>query len=417
MRSKFTFLILFSLWSSMSFAQLSLDSCQTKARENFPLIQQFDLIDASKEMTLSNAGKNYLPNLDVTMIGGVINGFPSFSAPGQEPASSSDLKAIGIVQINQLIWDGGLTKASKGIIEANAEIEKADVETALFQLEERINNLYFGILLIDEQASQLEIYKERLERNAKRVEIAIENGTAFASDRDELQVEMIKLEQKKTQLEANRSAYLTVLSSMIGEMIPEDAQLERPSYTTTLDSLENQRPELNKFEQQRALVEAQAKMNKAQIMPKIGLLGFGVLIQPGVDFGPSSLDNLLVAGLSVSWSLSPLYKNGNNKKINEITMQRIQNQEDVFRFNNDLELSQSYAEVEKYGQLIDQDKELLTLKRSIRDAYEKKQANGVATMSQLLDSINEENLAELEMIMHEIQYLMQAYTYMNKTGN
>ena len=88
-----------------------------------------------------------------------------------------------------------------------------------------------------------------------------------------------------------------------------------------------------------------------------------------------------------------------------------------FRFNNDLELSQSYAEVEKYGQLIDQDKELLTLKRSIRDAYEKKQANGVATMSQLLDSINEENLAELEMIMHEIQYLMQAYTYMNKTGN
>ena len=330
MRSKFTFLILFSLWSSMSFAQLSLDSCQTKARENFPLIQQFDLIDASKEMTLSNAGKNYLPNLDVTLIGGVINGFPSFSAPGQEPSSSSDLKAIGIVQINQLIWDGGLTKASKGIIEANAEIEKADVETALFQLEERINNLYFGILLIDEQASQLEIYKERLERNAKRVEIAIENGTAFATDRDELQVEMIKLEQKKTQLEANRSAYLTVLSSMIGEMIPEDAQFERPSYTTTLDSLENQRPELNKFEQQRALVEAQAKMNKAQIMPKIGLLGFGVLIQPGVDFGPSSLDNLLVAGLSVSWSLSPLYKNGNNKKINEITMQRLQNQEDVF---------------------------------------------------------------------------------------
>lgn len=394
---------------------LTLDSCQAKAYRNYPLIQQFGLIEQSKELTLSNANKAWLPQFDITLIGGAIHGLPSFS-----PGSSSqpwDMKLISIGQLNQTIWDGGMTKASKEIIEANSAIEIADLEVNLYQLRDRVNNLYFGVLLIDEQMAQLDLLIETLLLNQKRIKSAIENGTAFKSDADEIKVEIISAGQRKTELSFNRQAYVAVLSAMIGEEIPENETFTRPVFSESVDNLGNNRPELMKFNQQRSLLESQAKLNKAMLIPKFGLMGFGVFLTPGTDFGTSTLNNLFIAGLSVSWQLAPLYKNGNNKKLTEVSLQRIQNQKDVFLFNTNLELTQTDKELEKYRTLIEQDRELLLLKTSIKEAYTVKYDNGVATMTDVLQRINDESAAKQNLVMHEIQYLMKAYQYLNKTGN
>ena len=177
--------IYISIIPTIANAQVSLDSCQAKALRNYPLINQYKLIEQSKEFSLSNASKSYLPQLDVTLIGGVIEGFPTITLPNQpEPASGAEFQFITMLQLNQVIWDGGITKARKTIIEASSEIEKAELEVSLYALEDRVNNLFFGILLINEQISQLEILETTLERNKKRVEVAVENGTAFKSDID-----------------------------------------------------------------------------------------------------------------------------------------------------------------------------------------------------------------------------------------
>lgn len=397
-------------------AQLNLDSCQAKAYRNYPMIQQFGLIQQSKELTLSNANKAYMPQFDITLIGGIIEGMPNL-APQETESSSVNTKLIGIGQLNQVIWDGGMTKASKGIIEATSEIEKAELEISLYQLKDRINNLYFGVLLIDEQIAQLELLKKNLRRNQKRVQNAIENGTAFNSDEDELKVELINAQQKQDELLYNKRAYVKVLSSMIGEEISKDAVFNRPTFNQTFSELSIRRLELMKYDSQRALINAQAKLNKSTLMPKFGLMGFGVFLSPGIEFGTSTTSNLLVAGLSVSWQLSPLYKNANNKKLTQISMQRIQNQEETFLFNTNLELSQTDMELAKLRKLLEQDSELLLLKTRIKEAYTIKYDNGVATMSDMLDRINDENITKQTMIMHEIQYLMKAYQYLNKSGN
>lgn len=412
---KLFYSILLIIGPASLMAQVSLDSCQVKARNNYPLIQQFDLLEQSKELTLSNANKAWLPQLDINLIGGVIAGMPSLSPTGSE--SSAEANLISIIQINQTIWDGGMTKANKTIIEANSEIERADLDVNLFAIEDRINNIYFGILLIDEQVAQLGLLLESLERNKKRVENAVDAGTAYTSDLDELKVEIINVNQKQIELRYNRQAYINVLAAMIGEPITEDQIFERPFFGQAIDSLDNNRPELRKFDNQRELIEAQAKLNKAKLMPKIGLLGFGVLLSPGVDFGASTLTDIVVAGVSVSWNLGPLYRNGNNKKLREINLQRVQNQEEIFLFNTNLELTQKEKELEKYLHLIAQDIELLKLKSSIKDAYVVKYENGISTMSAMLDKMNDENVAKQNKIVHEIQYLMTAYQYLNKTGN
>jgi len=395
---------------------LTIEVCQDSALKNYPLIHQFGLIEQSKELTLSNANKAYLPQLDITLIGGMIEGMPSLN-PQSTESSSLNTKLIGMGQLNQVIWDGGMTKASKGIIDANSEVETADIEISLYQLKDRVNNLYFGILLIDEQIAQLELLKETLNRNQKRVQNAIQNGTAFSSDEDELKVELINAQQKQDELHYNKLAYMKVLSAMIGMEISEDAVFTRPGFSMAVKDLSIHRPELAKFSSQRALINAQAQLNKATLMPKLGVMGFGVFLSPGLDLGASSLDNLLVAGLSLNWQLSPLYKNANNKKLTQINLDRIQNQEETFLFNTNLELSQTDMELEKYKKLLEQDGEILALKTKIKEAYTVKYENGVATMSAMLDRINDENVTKQNMIMHEIQYLMKAYQYINKSGN
>ncbi len=409
--------LLLLMFQNFVVAQLSLDSCHSKALANYPLIHQYGLIEQSKEISLSNANKAYLPQLDITLIGGIIDGMPSFSPPGTSSSSSAQANLITIGQINQVIWDGGMTKASKEIIEANSQIERADLDVNIYQLRDRVNNIYFGILLIEEQISQLDLHKEALRRNHKLIIEAIENGTAYKSDADELMVEIINVDQKQTDLVYNKMAYTKVLSAMIGEDIDDGEVFVRPKTINSIDGLSNNRPELAMFNNQRSLVEAGAQLNKAMLFPKVGVLAFGTFLTPGIEFGTSDITNLVVAGLSVSWSLSPLYKNGNNKKLTSINLSRIQNQRETFVFNTNLELTQTDIELKRLQNSIEQHREILKLKSSIKDAYSVKYENGIATMSQFLDRMVDENLARQMIIMYEIQYLMKSYEYLNKSGN
>ena len=416
---KYLVKIFLMLWSILVpehlLGQLTLEQCQEKARSNYPLIKQYELIEQSKEYTISNANKSFLPQLSLTVIGGIIDGLPTFDI-GSE-SSSSDLHLISTVQLNQMIWDGGVTKAKKEIVETNSEIERATLDVSLFGLEDRVNNLFFGVLLINEQIQQLEILRDNLKRNLNRVEMAVENGSAFRSDIDEVKVEVLNADQQVSVLEFNRTAYLNMLEALIGEQIGMDQQLVRPQLEAVYSRLEINRPELKLFDNQGYLHQAQLKMTKSALNPKVGLTGLGTFITPGVGFGNTELERILVGGLSLSWEIGGLYTNSNQNNITEINLQKVNTQRETFLFNTNLELTSIQEEIMKYRVLIDTDEEILRLKNRITRSYQVKYDNGVSTMSELLDKTNEENMAKQNLITHEIQYQMAVYNYKNISGN
>src|SRR6187402_144610 len=188
--------------------QITIDGCQEKARANYPLIKQYDLIAKSSDYNISNANKAFLPQISLTGIGGyVIAGLPEFSVAGKAPAESSKAQFIGIAQINQVIWDGGATKSQKDIIKSSAEVEKSSVDVSLYSIRERVNQMFFGILLIDEQSKQLGILCEELKLGLNKVRLSKENGLAYESDVDEVKAEMLSLEQKKIEFNYTRKGY------------------------------------------------------------------------------------------------------------------------------------------------------------------------------------------------------------------
>lgn len=395
---------------------LHLDSCYAMATWNYPLIKQYELIEKSKEYTLSNAGKAYLPQVSITAIEGYVFGeLPNFG-PSGEGQSTGDFKFIGIAQVNQVIWDGGATKSQKKIIEASSEADKASLDVSLYDLHSRVNQLYFGILLVDEQLAQLDVQNTILVNNVNRVKLLNDNGLAFKTDLDEIRVEQLKLNQKRTELNYVRNGYVTMLSLLIGAKIDPQTTLQKPVINEQLADLPILRPELSLYKSQRNLVNAQAGMHRVNVMPKIGLLGAGILLAPGLGNDGSAL-SFGVAGLSASWSLGGLYKNGNEKRLTEQSLNKINVQEETFLFNTKLQMTQTSASIEKQKAILAADEEIVSLRRSIRESYQLKYEAGASTLMDLLNATENESDAQVQKSLHEMQLLMTLSEYKITAGN
>lgn len=415
---KTPFLLFGILFCQFSIAQLNIDSCQAKAKANYPLIRQYDLISKSLEYTISNANKAYLPQVSLNGIGAfIISGFPSISLPGQPSPEKQNVQFIGIGQINQVIWDGGATRSQKDIAKASVEVDKATLDVSFYNIRERVNQLYFGILVIDEQLKQLAILNDNLNRNMNKVKLSKDNGLAYQSDVDEVKAEILNIEQKKIEFNYTRKGYVEMLSFMIGEPVAENIHLDKPITVESYSSLSNNRAEIGLYASQRKLVEAKSSIDRVYNMPKIGLLGAGILIEPGMNLATSKINSLAVAGLSVSWNTAGLYKTSNNKKLNQIQLDRITNQQETFQFTNNLQLKQSASDIEKQKAIMDKDDEIVLLKGNIKKSYQLKYDNGMCTMNDLINAMSKESEARSNQSLHNVQLLMSMYNYKTISGN
>lgn len=397
---------------------LSIDSCYAMASRNYPLIKQYDLIEKSKEYTIANANKAYLPQVSLTGIGAyIISGLPTISLPNSPAPEKHDFQFIGIGQLDQLIWDGGATKTQKDIAKASAEVDKATVDISVYDLHDRINQLFFGILVIDEQLIQLNILMENLERSLKSAKLTHDNGLAYQSDVDEVKAELLNAGQRKIEFSYARKGYADMLGFIIGKPLGEEAKMDKPIVLESYASLSNKRPELSLYANQQKLIDASSSFDKVALMPKFGVMGLGVLIEPGITFGTETLNSLALAGLSLSWNTGGVYKYGKNKKLDQLKRDKISNQQETFLFNNTLQLKQGSNEIEKEKEIIRNDDEIVLLKSRIRDAYQLKYDNGMCSMNDLITTINKESEAKCNQALHNVQLLLSLYSYKTKTGN
>jgi outer membrane protein TolC len=397
-------------------AQLSLDACQEKAKANYPLIKQYELISKTEEYTLSNAGRAYLPQFSANaIVGYIIKGLPSLSPVPQE--SKDKVQFIGIGQLNQTIWDGGATHAQKDIVKANTKVEQANIDVAFHDLRKRVNQLFFGILLLDEQLKQANLLIDNLGRNVSSVKISNENGVAFSSDVDEVKVEMLKASQRVIDITHARQGFAAMLALMIGEPENNNLQLLKPLVIEQPIATEINRPELNLYRQQQMMVDADLAMKKVGNMPKVGVLGAAIMIQPGMSFGAEKIQSLAIAGLSASWNTRSIYQSSNNRQLAQIQHDRIASQQGTFLYNTKVQLTQQNSEITKQKEILAKDREIVVLQASIKRAYEVKYQNGMCTMNDLLRVTNNESEAHASQAVHEIQLLMSVSDYENTSGN
>lgn len=415
------FLLLALLFFSLLEARaqtVTLEECQTMARENYPAISRFSIIEQSKNYTLANANKAYLPQLSLeakaTYQSDVIT-IP-LDMPGIEiPVPDKDQYQI-VAQANQIIWDGGKIAAKKEMIEAGAVVEEKTLETELYSLRERVNQLYFGILLVQEQLKQQVVMEEELQRNHDIVESYVENGIANQADLSTVKIEMLKAGQQRIQMESAQTAYLQMLSILIGNKISKETEFVKPSVSNDNSSVIIKRPELELFSAQEATIDAQTNELKSTIMPAIGAFVQGGYGKPGLNMLQNEFDAFFLGGVKLSWNFGSLYTYKNSVRSNELKKLNIDTQRDTFTHNLNMQISQQQNEIEKYRKTMKDDEEIIRLQQQIKDAAEAKVENGAMTVSDMLKELTALEMAKQAKLLHEIQHINSIYTLKNTTN-
>ena len=397
---------------------VTLDECQTMARDNYPSVARFSIIEQSKNYTLSNANRAYLPQLSLegraTYQSDVIT-IP-LDMPGLEiPVPDKDQYQL-VAQVNQIIWDGGKIVANKELIKADAETEKKQLETELYTLRERVNGLYFGILLMQEQLKLQTVLEDELQRNHERVSSYIDNGIANEADLSSVKIEQLKAKQQRIEMESAQLAYLQMLSILTGAELDNNTQFVKPPIQTNSSLVAINRPELDLFKAQEATIDAQTVGLKSGVMPVIGAFAQGGYGKPGLNMLQNEFDLFFMGGVKLSWNIGNFYTLKNSIKSNELKKLSIDTQRDTFIHNLNMQISQQQNEIDKFRKTMEDDEEIIRLQQQIKDAAEAKVANGTMTVSDMLKELTALEMAKQAKLLHEVQHINSIYKLKNSTN-
>ena len=400
--------------------QLTLEECQQLAQENYPLLKRYNLIQQTTEYSLQNINRGYLPQLvfsgqatyqsDVATLPELLTNLLAQNGYAVKGLDKDQYRIA--LDLNQIIWDGGNLKAQKENVTAQGEIQTKQTDVDMYNIRERINNLYFGILLIEDKIRLSQDLQTLLQSNCDKLESMRQNGTAMQADVNAIRAENLKTNQQLTELTSMRQSFQQMQTLFIGKQVTANTTLLKPNATLPI-SLENLRPELQMFDAQLQQTEAQRRLLNSEVRPRLSLFAQGFYGYPGYNMFEDmfnhdfSLNGLV--GVRLSWNISKLYTHKNDKRKLVLAQNQIENAREVFLFNNQLQSTQEQEAIERYRKMMSEDDEIIRLRTSVRQAAEAKLKHGVIDVNNLLQEITRENQACTNQSSHEIEMLKHIY--------
>lgn len=412
--------VIVAAMSALCFGQtrITIEDCYIKARENYPLIKKLGLVEKTRDYNIDNLNKGYLPQLmfsskatyqsDVTKIPIDLE---AMGFKGVEiPHLSQDQYGITL-EMNQTIWDGGVIKSSKDAVKSSSEVEKNNIEVSLYSVNERINQIYFGILLADAKIEQNRLLKKFLTNSYEQVESYVKNGVANQSDLDAIKVDMIKAEQNEVDFITAKRTYITILSKFTGTDISFDSEFVKPSPERPSEGSILRRPEMSLFDSQVMKYRSEYGRINSGLYPRLSIFATGGYGKPGLDMFENKFSPYYIAGIKLNWNIGNFYSLKSQRKLIRNNIDMVENQREMFLFNTDIDIAQKELAIDKYVNQIKYDDEIIRLKTSIRKASEAKIANGTISGTDLMQDINAEHAAIQSKITHEIQLLLSIYDF------
>ncbi len=401
-------------------AQLTIEALQEKARQNYPQIKQFDLISKSAEYNLSNASSANLPQ--VTLSGRATLQSDAINLSLRLPSGTMSIKQDkdqyqAVAEVNQVLWDGGVIQARKESIKNNADFEKQKLEVDLYTLKDRVNQLFFGLLMLHEQRLQADLLQKELQTNLDKIKACLKNGVANQSDVDVLRVELLNVDQRQTELKSAENNYRDMLAALTGVKIDANTILVKPLNTLPTDFSAIKRPELGLFDAQLSLLNNQTQLEQTAIMPKFGLFLQGGYGRPGLNMLATGFAPFYIGGVRFSWNISSFYTRKNNLNNIQLNKDMVNVAKETFLFNNNLKINQQNTEIDKMRELLKTDDDIIQLRTNIKIACSAKVDNGISTVTDLLREINAESIAKQQQALHELQLLLQIQNLKYSTNN
>lgn len=398
---------------------LTIDQAYQLAKKNYPLIKQRELLFKTKDYTVENASKGYLPALSFSgqaTYQSDVTAFPvKFTLPGIlfPPLSKDQYKVYG--EIDQLVYDGGIIHNQKETAISNEAIQQENLEVSLYSLYDRINQLFFGILLMDEQIKQNELVKKDIQNGIDKTKAQVANGTAYRSSVAELEAQLLQADQARVEYQATRKAFLEMLAQFINLSPETTITLEKPAELSLIENIN--RPELVLYDYQKKSYDLQDQMLNIQLRPKFSFFFQGGYGRPALNALDNNFQWYYIGGLRLNWNLGSLYSLKNQREVLDLNRKNVDVQKETFLFNTRLSQRQENTTLEKYRDMVKTDEQIIPLRESVKLAASAQLENGVLSPHDYLSQVNAEDIARRLQILHQMELLKAQYNYQFITGN
>ena len=395
----------------------TLEECQQAAEKNYPVIKRYDLIGRTTELTVSNLQKEWLPRITASAQATYQNAVAAWPESIKSVYQRMGLDMKGLkkdqykvgIDVQQTLYDGGVISSQKRIARQEGKLQEVQNDVNQYQLRQRVNEMYFSLLLLNEQIRLNDDVKALLLSSEKKLAAMVKGGTAATSDYENVMAERLGAEQQNSSLKAQQQMLQRLLSVFCGLEV-NHLQKPKPAEVSTTT---NNRPELSMFDSQIKLVEAKEKALNARLMPKLGLFAQGYYGYPGYNIFEDMMDRKWtlngIVGIKMSWDLSAFYTHKNDRERLNMERKMAENAREVFLFNSKLDEIQHTEDVDRYQKMVQADEEIITLRTNVRKAAESKLAHGIIDVNSLLREINNENAAKAQQAIHEIDMLKEMY--------
>ena len=399
----------------------SLEECQQAAEKNYPLIRQYGLIEKTTELTVDNIQKGWLPQVSASAQATYQSDVPSWPDQMETMMNGMGIHMKGLkkdqyrvgIDVSQTIYDGGAISSRKTIAREQGNVEAAQTEVSIYNVRKRVNEMYFALLLLDEQIKLNSDLQALLSGNERKLASMVKGGTAAESDWLNVKAERLNVVQQATGLASQKQMLQRMLSTFCGMEVKE---AQKPvMYATMTQEQKGVRPELKALDAQINLLNAQEKALDAALKPKFGVFAQGYYGYPGMNMFEDmmrhnwSLNGLI--GARLTWNIGALYTRKNDKERINDQRSMINVQREVFLFNNNMEQIQQNENIERYQKLMKDDEEIIKLRSAVRKAAESKLVHGIIDVNDLVREINAENAARVQQSIHEIEMLKEVYDW------
>ena len=404
----------------------TLDECQQAAERNYPLIRQYDLIARTTDLTVSNIGKAWLPQVNASAQATLQSDVVSWPDQMQTMLNQMGVDLKGLkkdqyrvgIDVNQTVFDGRIG-GQQAVTRSQGEVQAAQTEVSLYAVRQRVNEMYFGLLLLDDQIKLNQDLQQLLITSEKKLASMYKHGTAAESDYNNVKAERLNVSQQLISLTSKRQTLVAMLGTFCGIEVGE---VQKPALIDIDPALlSNNRPELRLADAQLRLADAQEKLLDAALLPQVSLFAQGYYGYPGYNMFDDMIDHKWslngMVGARLNWNIGALYTRHNDKAKLQLQRQSVETNRDVFLYNNRLEQLQHSEEMERYRSMMAADDEIIALRQRVRTAAESKLAHGIIDVNDLIKEINNENQARMQRSIHEIELLKSVYDLKYTTNN
>lgn len=399
---------------------ISLDECYGIARTNYPSLKQKSMNDSLSENKLQNYNIGYLPQIsfrgqasyqsDVTKL--------DLNEPFiKVPEMNKDHYQI-LLDVKQLIYDGGSINALKDIERSSLLLEQQKLEVELYSLKQRVNDLYFSILILKEKRKSLDIISQDVKEKITEQEAKIRGGEIAEGNIYILKAQLLQTESQIAESDNDIISAVNSLSELIGTNISPNAEFILPEDKLVMtDYIDNsKRPENHLYDLQKNYFNTLKDNLHTTKTPKLSAFGQAGYGRPGLNMLDNTFQPFYMLGVNVSWNPIDWGSESLQSQIYDVNRHIVDVQRETFYKNLNVSLQKYKSDINKYQSLINKDDEILKVRQDIMKVTSSQLENGIITATNYVTELNNYNQALLTKNIHKIQLIQSKINFTTNQG-